>query len=78
MALKDQIKDLAAFANATALAALKGEAVKATPEEATRRYNTCVNCPFLVAEKCTKCGCKMGMKVQWQAAKCGDKENPKW
>lgn len=76
--LKDQLKDLAGFVADTATAAVKGEAIRATPEEATKRYQICLACPFFENPKCTKCGCKMGLKVQWEAAKCADKEKPRW
>ena len=76
--LKDQALSLATFAKDTVVAVSKGEHVKATPEEATRRYQICLTCPAFKETKCTKCGCNMGFKVQWQAAKCADKENPKW
>ena len=63
---------------------------KATPEEATRRWQICLACPLLVSDmpdrfgkldgekRCKKCGCTMGHKVGNQAAKCADKKNPKW
>ena len=76
--LKDQVFSIAKFAKDTAALAVKGDPVKATTEEATRRYNLCVACPRLVKDKCEICACPMGFKVQWQASKCADKENPKW
>jgi hypothetical protein len=76
--LKDQLKDLATFAKDTAKAAVKGEVIRAAPEEATRRYQICLACPNFEAPKCKLCGCKMGIKVQWQTTKCADKASPKW
>jgi len=76
--IKDQIKDLSKFVANTTVAAINGQPIRATPVEATRRYNICLTCPFLADGKCAKCGCKMGLKVQWQEVKCADKENPLW
>ena len=76
--VKDQIKDLAIFAKDTTKAAIKGERVRASPEDATKRYQLCLACPNFEAPKCNLCGCKMGLKVQWETAKCADKDNPRW
>lgn len=76
--LKDQIKDLVTFAKDTTKAAVKGGRVRASPEDAAKRYQLCLACPYFVSPKCTLCGCTMGRKVQWETAKCADKERPKW
>jgi len=76
--LTDQIKDLTAFAKDTAKAAIKGERVRVSPEEAAKRYQLCLGCPNFESPKCKLCGCTMGLKVQWATAKCADKDDPKW
>lgn len=73
-----------------AAAVVKDGGGKASPEEATRRWQICLACPKLVSDmpdrfgvrdgeqRCTECGCKMGRKVGHLAAKCADKANPRW
>jgi hypothetical protein len=78
--LRDQLKSLGSFVKDTVKDVAAGESIKVDPEQATRRYNLCLACPFLdrVKTKCQKCGCNMGRKVQWSAAKCADEENQRW
>lgn len=83
-----QLKSLGEFSVEAAKEVVSTGEFIASLEEATRRFNICVSCPFLVKStnvlgvnktmRCIKCGCQMANKVRLKAAKCADKENPKW
>lgn len=82
-----QAKELGKFTIEAAKTAISTGQVMASEEEANRRFAICLSCPLLVfgkknnenvSKKCSICGCTMSRKVKFQAAKCADKQNPKW
>jgi hypothetical protein len=46
--------------------------VRATDEEAERRFEICSSCPLLVdlTKQCSRCGCFMALKVKIGEATC--------
>lgn len=52
---------------------VKSGSVYVTEAERKRRWDVCSTCPFLVAGKCSLCGCKMKEKVKWRTSECEDK-----
>lgn len=50
--------------------ALKGNPSLVSTEEKDARWNTCLGCPFLQKDRCTKCGCFMKVKVAFKTSKC--------
>ena len=53
-------------------AAVRGEKLKLTKEEAERRLDICRSCPFFRKddERCSKCGCYLSSKTYLKAEHC--------
>lgn len=50
--------------------ALKGNSTLVSDEIRNSRWSTCLDCPFLQENRCSKCGCFMKVKVAFQTSKC--------
>lgn len=50
--------------------AVQGNSTLVSDDVRINRWSTCQTCPFLLNDRCTKCGCFMKVKVAFQTSKC--------
>lgn len=50
--------------------ALQGNSTLVDDETRETRWSTCQSCPFLLNDRCTKCGCFMKVKVAFKTSVC--------
>lgn len=50
--------------------AVKGNTTLVDDSVRENRWSVCETCPFLLDNRCTKCGCFMKVKVAFQTSKC--------
>lgn len=50
--------------------AVKGNNTLASDEVRNQRWSTCQECPLLLNNRCTECGCFMKVKVAFLTSKC--------